>query len=155
MNNNRAKEIFFENNGQHYHIAHDGFYDEYKSYNISKCVEKQWIEELVELRLNEYKQTSDMRCLIPIVDYYNQYDLLDELLSVEIKGDYINRFVIIELLTKLMSKNRSKIKNFKERKAVIVKTLSAFMEEKIPSKYGAYNIEERLEKIKKRLRMSL
>jgi hypothetical protein len=154
MNNNRAKEIFFQNSGQHYFMAHDGYYDEYRTFKIDKSVEEQWINELVELRLNEYKQSSDMRCLIPSVDYYNRYDLLDKLLSVEIKGDYLNRLVIIELLAELMCKNRNKIENFKDKKAIVVRSLSAFIAEKIPKKHEAYRIEERVEEIKKKLKIN-
>jgi hypothetical protein len=157
MENKRAKEIFFENNGQYYHMAHDGFWDEYKEYNIDKDTEEKWIHELTKLRLKEFKQTSDTRYLIPLVDYFNKYDFWDELLSLKLKGTYINKLVTVELLTKLLCKNRSKITNFKDKKLIMVNAVSKFIDENIPNEYADsyYHVEDRLEKVKKRLKMKL
>jgi hypothetical protein len=154
MNNKRAKEIFFQNNGQHYHMAHDGFWDEYKKYNINHETEKIWVEELSKLRLKEFKHTSEMIYLIPLVEYFNKYELLDELMSVKIRGTYINNFVIIELLTKLLYKNKNKINDYKDKRSIIVNIVKDFIKGKIPKEYEGYNIEERIEKIKKRLKIS-
>ena len=152
MTNKRAKEIFFQNDGQYYPMAHDGFYEEYKSYNVSKETEEKWIKELIKLRLKEFKRTSDFIYLSPLVNYYNKYDLLDELLSVKIKGTHINRLVIIELLTKLLCKNRKKIENYKDKKAVIKNIIAAFAEENLPKK-DAEHIRCRLKQVKKKLRI--
>ena len=152
MNNNKAKEIFFQYDGRHFFMWHEGIWDEYKKYNIDEITEENWRKELINLRLKDFKQTSKIRYLIPIVEYYNKYDLLDELLSVKIKGTYINSLVMIELLTKLMYKNKNKVENFKDKKAIIVKFFSTFIEEKIPKKYEAYNVEERIKEIKAKLK---
>ena len=153
MKNERAKEIFFKFNGQQYHMAHDGFRDEYRKYCISEIIEEKWIEELIKLRLSEYKKTSDMIYLIPIVEYYNKFELLDKLLSIKIKGTYINKFVIIEMLSKLIHKNRRKIENYKNIKIIYINIVSNFSKESIPKKYEAYNVEERLRKIKSKFGM--
>ena len=55
MNKRKAKEIFLHCNGQHYHMAHDGFWEEYKSYNIDKSTEDKWTKELINLRLRNFK----------------------------------------------------------------------------------------------------
>ena len=148
-----AKEIFFENDGQYYHMAHDGFWDDYKEYNVDKNTEEEWIKELINLRLKQFKQTSEIRYLIPLVEYYNTYEFLEDLLSVENKDTYINKLVIIELLTTLLCKNKSKILNYKDKKQIIKNNVLEFIEEKIPVKYEAYNVTDRIEKIKRKLRM--
>jgi len=52
-------------------MAHDGFYEEYRSYNIDKNTEDKWTKELINLRLRNFKKSSDMIHLISIVDHYN------------------------------------------------------------------------------------
>ena len=152
MNKRKAKEIFFQNDGQYYFMAHDGFYEEYRSYNIDKNTEDKWTKELINLRLRNFKKSSDMIHLISIVDHYNKYELLDELLSVKLRGTFINKFVIIELLTTLLAKNRSKIVNYNEKK-MIVNMVSKIIERKNLEEYDKYSIENRLIKIKKKLRI--
>ena len=61
--------------------------------------------------------------------------------------------VIIELLTTLLCKNKSKILNYKDKKQIIKNSVLEFIEEKIPVKYEAYNVPDRIEKIKRKLRM--
>jgi hypothetical protein len=153
MNKKRAKEIFFQNSGQYYFMAHEGYWEEYKGYNIDKNTEEKWIEELTKINFVKYKKSSDMIPLIPLVEYFNKYELLDELLSIKIKGTYINKLVTIELLTKLLCKNKIKIINYKDKKAIIVNDFRKLIEEKIPVEYEGYRVEERIQKLKKRLRI--
>jgi hypothetical protein len=150
----KAKEIFFSHNGQFYHIAHDGMYDEYKRYNIDEIVEKQWAEELISLRLNEYKETSDFRYLMPLAEYYNRYDMLNEILTVKLKGDYLNKLVVIELLTGLLCKNKDRIDHYNDKRKTVIQFYDVLKNENIPDEYirkGYYKINERLEEINKQL----
>ena len=55
--------------------------------------------------------------------------------------------------TLLLTKNRSKIINYKEKRNIIKDMIFQLFEENIPKKYQAYNIENRLEKLKKKLRI--
>ena len=153
MNKRKAKQIFFHYNGQHYHMAHDGVWEEYKNFNIDKSTEDEWIKELINLRFEDFKKSSAIKYLIPLVDYYNEYKLLDELLSLKLKGTFIDKFVTIELLATLLTKNRNKIINYKEKKNIIINIISQLFEKNIPKKYESYNIENRLQKMKKKLRI--
>jgi hypothetical protein len=153
MNNKKAKDIFFRHNGQHYHMAHNGYFDEYKKYNIDEETEEKWVEELVDLRFNEFKETSDMKYLYPLVDYLNRYELLDELLLIKPKGTYINQFVIIEMLAKLLHKNKKKIVNYNDKKKIFVDSIFTIIGDEVPIEYEGYNIENRKEKIKKKLQI--
>jgi len=78
---------------------------------------------------------------------------MDELLSVKLRGTFINKFVIIELLTTLLAKNRSKIVNYNEKRKIIVNMVSKLIEGKNLEEYDKYSIENRLVKIKKKLRI--
>ena len=78
---------------------------------------------------------------------------MDELLSVKLRGTFINKFVIIELLTILLAKNRSKIVNYNEKRKIIVNMVSKLIEGKNLEEYDKYSIENRLVKIKKKLRI--
>ena len=78
---------------------------------------------------------------------------MDELLSVKLRGTFINKFVIIELLTTLLAKNRSKIVNYNEKRKMIVNMVSKLIEGKNLEEYDKYSIENRLVKIKKKLRI--
>ena len=51
-------------------------------------------------------------------------------------------------MSKLFNKNKTKILNCKEKKAIIKNIIKDITDEKIPPEDN-YNIEERLEKIKK------
>ena len=93
MNKRKAKQIFLHYNGQHYHMAHDKVWEEYKNYNIDKNTEDEWIKELINLRFMDFKKSSDIKYLIPLVDYYNDYKLLDELLSLKLKGTFVDNII--------------------------------------------------------------
>jgi hypothetical protein len=147
----KAKEIFFSYNGQHYFMDHDGVYDEYKKYNISEIVEKEWIEELVKLRLNEYKESSDYKYLTPLVDYYNRYDLIIEIVNVKLKGAFINKIIVLEDLTKILCNNKGKIKNYEKNRKIIIRYYNILKEENISKENLGYNIDKRFEKIKEKL----
>jgi hypothetical protein len=148
-----AKEIFFLNSGNYYHMAHDGFYDDYLKYNIDKKTEEKWTEELIKLRFKEFKQTFDIRYLIPLVDDFNTYNLIEKLINIKFRGTFINKFVVLELLTKLLMKNKNEIEKYKEIKTKIVINLRILLSEEIPKEYFAWNIENRIVKIKNKLRI--
>jgi len=149
----KAKEIYFLNDGHYYYMAHDGFYEEYLEYKINKQTEKKWKKELIHLRRKEFKKTSDIRYLIPLVELYNQYELLNELLLVKNKINYINELVIIELLSKLLDKNKNKIENYKEKKMIIKERITIYIQEVVPKVRDTEHYVQRIEKVKRRLRI--
>ena len=149
----KAKEIYFINDGHYYYMAHDGFYEEYIEYKINKQTEEKWKKELIQLRKREFKKTSDIRYLIPLVELYNQYELLNELLLVKNRINYINELVIIELLSKLLSKNKSNIKDFKEKKMIVKERIKKYIQEVVPKVSDPEHCIQRIEKVKGRLRI--
>jgi len=83
----RAKELFFEYSGKHCQMANDGVYDEYKSYNISKAQEDQWLEEIRrEQVLNNASDSAATRILFAkrcsIAKRLKDSDMLSELLNM-------------------------------------------------------------------------
>ena len=159
MTKRRAKEIFFNSNGVYYFMAHDGFYEEYKEYNVDKETEEKWTKELIKSRLKEFKKTGENVYLSPLVEYYNQYELLDELLAVNFKKAYhgkpyyyLSRLATIEMLSKLMSRNKSKILNYKDKKGILKSAIAEFIQECIPKVDNPEHCMQRLEKVKRRLR---
>ena len=149
----KAKEIYFLNDGHYYYMAHDGFYEEYIEYKINKQTEEKWKMELIQLRRKEFKKTSDIRYLIPLVELYNQYELLNELLLVKNKINYINELVIIELLSKLLDKKKNKIENYKEKRMIIKKRIIKYIQEVVPKVRDPEHYVQRIEKVKRRLRI--
>ena len=153
MVNRKAKEIYFMNDGHYYYMAHDGFYEEYIEYKISKQTEEKWKRELIQLRRKEFKKTSDIRYLIPLVELYNQYELFSELLSVKNKINYINELVIIELLSILLDKNKNKIEDFKEKRIIIKERITKYIQEIVTKVSDPEHYVQRIEKVKRRLRI--
>jgi len=149
----KAKEIYFMNDGHYYYMAHDGFYEEYIEYKINKQTEEKWIKELIQLRKREFKKTTDIRYLIPLVELYNQYELLNELLLVNNRINYINELVIIELLSKLLDKNKNHIKDIKEKKMIVKERIKKYIQEVVPKVSDPEHYIQRIEKVKRRLRI--
>ncbi|MDR2109137.1 MAG: hypothetical protein LBP28_06740 [Coriobacteriales bacterium] len=146
-----AKSLFFSVDGSKYHLWHDGMIKEYENYNIDRATESQWLKELTNLRLKQYKQTSKFEYLRPIIDLYNRYDLLDEIIKVKFKGSYINKIAIIELLIEAINRNRGKIKNHEDYKNTIIENYNKLKEGNIPIKYLNNGLELRMKNIEEKL----
>jgi len=149
----KAKEIYFMNDGDYYYMAHDGFYEEYLEYKIDKPTEEKWKKELIQLNRKEFKKTSDITYLIPLVELYNQYELLNELLSVKNRINDINELVIIELLSILLYKNKNKIEDIKEKKMIVKERIKNFIQEVVPKVSDPEHYIQRIDKVKRRLRI--
>jgi len=52
MDSSGAKTIYFNYTGSKFQMMRDGIIDEYRSYNISEELEKQWLEELINDEFN-------------------------------------------------------------------------------------------------------
>lgn len=50
---NRAKEIYFQYEGNKFQMMRDGIIDEYRQYNVSDDKEKEWLEELIQKNINQ------------------------------------------------------------------------------------------------------
>lgn len=152
METMKAKELFFHYNGSFFHMHREGDYYEYKKYNIDKETENKWIEELCQVRLQEYKETSKFEKLRIFSDK-NKYNLLDRIFEIEINGSYINRIVIMEILIELVQKNKSIINSndYEKYKRKLFEHYNIIKNESVPKKYLEYRINERLEEIGKKL----
>lgn len=57
----RAEYLFFTYNGNHYYMANDGVYEEYKSYNIPKEQESIWLTEINSSAIRNLSDSSDIK----------------------------------------------------------------------------------------------
>jgi hypothetical protein len=146
----KAKELFFHYKGSLFHMDREGDYEEYSKYNIDEETEKIWKEELIQLRLKEYKETSNFKSLYVLTDN-NRYDLLDKIMETEIKGTLLNKIVIIELLTEFIYKNKIKINEYEIYKNKLIEYCNKIREEYISKEYLEYSIKERLNKIMEKI----
>ena len=87
------------------------------------------------------------------MELYNQYELLNELLSVKNRINYINELVIIELLSILLYKNKNKIEDIKEKKMIFKERIKKYIQEVIPKVSDPEHYIQRIDKVKRRLRI--
>jgi len=52
----RARELFFQYDGSRFYMSRDGVEDEYVDYAVPKQLEKQWLEELTQVKLDLLEQ---------------------------------------------------------------------------------------------------
>ena len=65
-----AKKMFLKYEGSYYQMLRDEVYDQYKNYNVSKSIEKEWFEEmLTDLR----KRIEDEKNKKNLTDYFGRY----------------------------------------------------------------------------------
>jgi hypothetical protein len=141
----KAKELFFHYNGSFFNMDREGDYKEYSKFNIDKETEKIWMEELIQLKLKQYKKTSDFRYLYFLTDN-NRYDLFDKIMEVEVTGTSLNRIVVMELLVEFLCKNKKIINNYEIYKDKIIEYYNQIKQKKIRNEHN-----ERLNKIKEKL----
>lgn len=55
----KAKQLFFENNGIKHWMWYDGYIDEYNSFHVTKDQEMIWYKELQEKKIEELKNGID------------------------------------------------------------------------------------------------
>ena len=108
MENTKAKKLFFHYNGSKFHMDREGDYTEYSKYNVNEENEKKWMEELIQIKFKQYKETSDFRDLYVLTNN-ERYDLLEKIFEIEIKGTVLNKIVIMELLTEFLVKGKKRV----------------------------------------------
>lgn len=155
MNNNdlkRAKQIFFECDGSLFYMSRNSLEDEYNNYGIDDKIEKQWENELIKLRLSEYKKTCEFIKLHTLIEY-SKYELLEEILNVKIRGPYINQLVVLEYLIDFLKKKKWKFRKelFKLGNEKIKTQLDILKLKKVPIKIQGWEIQSRLKDIEKKL----
>ena len=110
MNDNnmlRAKEIYFGYCGNSFFMRREGFYDEYKSYNISKEQELVWKEEIVENLYNQlsFEDSYAFHKLAMIAENDNDYSVVEKLITYisnnKTKGDSLIKLIYAEVLLKI------------------------------------------------------
>lgn len=138
---NRAQKLFYSYDGNHGAMANDGVYDEYKSFDIPKSMEQEWLSEIQKCEFEKLADTSDLKrsfaklcSIIQKTKDNNALDLLSELFfderfsehSVESRVYMCATFVDTLLV---FQQNEVQDKN----KSLVIKILKAIREEKLDS----------------------
>lgn len=151
-NLNKAKKLYFKYDGSQFYMSHDGADEKYNKYNISKEIESVWKEELIIQRMHEYEVSSNFMKLHTLI-YYSRFNLLEKIINVKVRGSYINKLVVLEMLIDFIIKNKKNIKNdlIKKSKKIIFQEYIKLNNIEIPKKYVKNNVKSRTKEIKKAL----
>jgi hypothetical protein len=88
--NNRAKSLYFEFACNHFFMDHDGFGNEYRSYQISQGEEMEWRAEFIEF-WKTHLSLDNMRPL-HLLEHAGAIEALPEIITMSRKGDDYSKF---------------------------------------------------------------
>lgn len=91
INNNykKAKKIFFDYGGIHSHMGREGYFNEYKSYNVDKEIEKKWGVEFRNQMLSEIEELNGSK------EVLRKIHKLNAIISQYKDGDGLSLFVLV------------------------------------------------------------
>lgn len=104
---NLAEELFKGYYGSHFFMEREGEYSLYKSYQVSKEKELEWIKEIQNESLEKIKSTKeisdDFHPFCSSIEQYKSFDMLDKLIAIARdkigKADTFNDVLLIRGIT--------------------------------------------------------
>jgi hypothetical protein len=149
MSNDRhktAKRLFFDYDGSTFYMSRNDVETVYKAYHVPIEIENEWKRELTALRLSQYRETGKFAYLGYLLEN-NHAELLAAILERKPNGTYINKLVVLEMISSYVLKHVSTIKNIPEESIGFFRKLASELIAGIPKRYSAFNIDNRLAKI--------